>query len=84
MTEMNLTSDETIRLRLEENGISPMRMNLFQWAICIPKDMPGEKAAEIVESVSPAGTSGGWQFDSKLPPAVCNDNPNRLHITLAC
>jgi hypothetical protein len=79
-----MISDETIKLRLEENGISPMKMNLFQWAICIPADMPGEKAAEIVESISPAGTTAGWQYDSSLAPAVCNDNSNRLHVTLGC
>ena len=60
--------------------------------VCATKDATDEEVLAFCNRANPAGTQHGWshvcredsEFWGKTAPVACGDNPERLHLIVAC
>jgi len=55
--------------------------------VCVEKDVPDEEILKVCNRENMAGTTNGWSDVVRSgdgAPIVCADNPDRLHILVAC
>ncbi len=65
----------------------------LQVVVCVPRSWDDARIEDWVNSENPAGTTHGWIVctedielsDGTTPPRFdCPDDPNRIHVFLAC
>lgn len=68
-------------------------INLLTMQVCAVKDATDEEILQVCNSMSPAGTSGGWATvirtmeDTEYPealPVKCSDYIDRMHYLVVC
>lgn len=62
-------------------------LGICHMQVCADKDATDTEILEVCNSENPAGTTNGWcevVRNGDGAPVVCSDDPNRLHILVAC
>jgi hypothetical protein len=60
---------------------------IFCMQVCAEKDATDEEILLVCNRENVSGTTNGWVTvirDGEGAPVVCNDDPRRLHILVAC
>ena len=59
--------------------------------VCVARDATDEEILEVCNRENPSGTTNGWsqvvREDEERPqmePVQCQDDPNRIHLLVAC
>ena len=59
--------------------------------VCVAKDATDEEILEVCNAENPSGTTNGWlqvvREDDERPQmesVQCQDDPNRIHLLVAC
>jgi hypothetical protein len=60
---------------------------LCHMQVCVVKDATDEEILDVCNRENPAGTSLGWARvcrGDEHAPVTCADDPERLHLMVAC
>lgn len=62
-------------------------VGVLHMQVCAAKDATDEEVLAVCNTKNPAGTSLGWATvvrDGDGGPVLCKDDPERLHLLVAC